>query len=442
MSNKTFKNGIHPDACKEITAGSPIKRLPFAPRIILLLRQHIGKPAKVLCAIGDEVRRGQLVAEADGFVSAPIHSPVNGVIKSIAKTFNQNGELEDAIFIETHENNSSLDWKKDINSDLLNLSSPELIKLIQKAGIVGLGGAAFPAHVKYSVPAGKVVDTLIVNGSECEPYLTSDYRVMLECPEQIVFGAKLVMRVLGVNKAIIGIEDNKPEAIKALRNATATEREIRVEVCKTKYPQGAEKMLIKALLGREVPSGGLPADAGVVCSNVTTLAEISNLLSTESGMVERVVTITGEGVENPGNYIIPIGTPLSFILDQVGLKTDTYEILFGGPMMGKSVSYLGTPTIKGTSGIVVLTRAELSGKITYNEINPCIRCGECLKVCPMHLNPSQLGRLGRKRKYKEMVEKYHLNDCFECGCCTYVCTAGIPLVQQFKIAKQVIKGGF
>ncbi|MGI6525343.1 MAG: electron transport complex subunit RsxC [Bdellovibrionota bacterium] len=438
MTTKTFSHGIHPEDKKEITADKAIERLPYPPRIILFLSQHIGKPAKAVVNVGDEVTQGMMVAEADGIVSAPIFSPVNGVVKALANALDQDGKLAPAIFIEPSAEPAKKfdDFKLDALDDL---SVDEIIKRIREAGLVGLGGAAFPTHVKYTIPEGKKVDTFIANGCECEPYLTSDYRIMLERPEDVILGVRYSMKALGVARAIIGIEDNKPEAIAALRKAVAGVDGISVEVCKTKYPQGAEKMLIKALLGREVPSGGLPADVGVVCANVTTLAEIASLVPAKRGLFERVVTVTGGGVESPGNYIIPVGTPLSFILEHVGLTADTYEVIFGGPMMGKTVSYLGTPTTKGTSGIVVLTRPKLGGKIVYNEIHPCIRCGDCLRACPMKLNPSQLGRLGRKNRYEEMADKYHLNDCFECGCCSFTCTAQIPLVQQFRIAKQVLR---
>jgi len=444
---KTFAHGIHTYDAKDLTANLAIKRLPISPRLILLLSQHIGSPAKPIVKEGEQISYGQVIAEASAHCSAPIHAPVTGIVKSIAQAINQAGKLAPAIFIEPDKDfiaNESYDAQNStskvyppVDDVLAKLSREDILARLKDSGLVGLGGAAFPTHVKFYIPENKKVDTLIINACECEPFLTSDYRIMLEYTDWLILGIKFAMKALGIHRAIIGIEDNKPEAITIL-NARINS-EIKLEVCKTKYPQGAEKMLIKALLNREVPTAGLPLDVGVVCANVSTITALAYLISNNVGLTKRVVTVTGDGIEKVGNYLIPFGTPLSFILEHVGLKTDTYEVLFGGPMMGSAVMYLGTPTTKGTGGIVVLKRPNLTKQLAYNKINPCIRCGECLNVCPMHLNPSQLGRLGHAKHYQEMSEKYHLFDCFECGCCTYVCTAAIPLVQQFRVAKQILR---
>jgi electron transport complex protein RnfC len=291
--------------------------------------------------------------------------------------------------------------------------------------------------VKFTPPEGKKIELLIVNACECEPYLTADDQVMRESSDDIIAGTLLALRALEAKRAIIAIESNKPEAIAIMTQAAEGYENISVEACETKYPQGAEKMLTRALLNKDIPSGGLPADIGVMASNVTTLAEIGALLPIKQGIIERVITITGHGVEKPGNYLIPIGTPLNFILEHVGLKEDASEVVLGGPMMGKGASFLETPITKGVSGIVVLTKAELGKQAEPQKIYPCIKCAECVEACPIHLNPSKLGILARKNEFQTMEEDYHLYDCFECGCCSYVCPSNIPLVQYFRIAKQV-----
>jgi electron transport complex protein RnfC len=433
--HKTFPHGVHPREAKEATSGRPIRRFPFAPFLVLMLSQHAGKPARPVVREGQEVVRGQPVAEADGFVSVPIHAPAAGVIKRIGPTLDADGKMSQAIILETFPGSDQrTNWGRTV--DVERLSGEEIVRAIQETGMVGLGGAAFPTHVKFTPPEGKHVDTLIVNGCECEPYLTADHRVMLEYTDEILLGTRLVTRALGAERAIIAIESNKPDAAEAFRARAGVNGEVSVEVLETKYPQGAEKMLATALLNREIPSGGLPVDVGIMCSNVTTLAEIGTLLPRGQGLIERVITITGEAVERPGNYMMPVGTPLAFALEQVGLQGEGREVIFGGPMMGKGVAFMETPITKAVSGILVLGKPQLAAK---RRIYPCIRCGECVRSCPMHLNPSALGILARKNEFEPMGEDYHLFDCFECGCCSYVCPSNIPLVQQFRIAKQVIR---
>ncbi len=436
MSLPTFPRGIHPPDEKAITGGKAIRRFPFAPYLVLFLSQHLGKPSKAVVEEGQEVRRGELVAQADGFMSVPIHAPAAGVIKAVTKILDFNGKMAPAIVLIPHPGSpQEVEVGNPVNVD--SLSAKELAAAVQGMGMVGLGGAAFPTHVKLTPPKGAKVDTLIINGCECEPYLTSDHRVMVERPEKVVLGTKLIAKTLGVERSIIAIENNKPDALAALSRAAAGEKSISVEAVETKYPQGAEKMLAKALLNREIPSGGLPAHVGIMVSNVATAAEMGELLPAGRGLIERVVTVSGKGVKRPGNYIIPLGTPLDFILKTLGLEGNARQVIFGGPMMGKAVTYLETPTTKGLTGIVVLADGEIEPM--EDEISPCIRCASCVEVCPIHLNPSRLGILAKKNLFEKMRDEYHLLDCFECGCCSYVCPSNIPLVHQFRLAKGMLR---
>jgi electron transport complex protein RnfC len=290
--------------------------------------------------------------------------------------------------------------------------------------------------MKLVIPDDKTVDTLIVNGCECEPYLTCDHRIMLEHPKTLIRGIHYAMRATATQQAIIGIEDNKMDAVEVLRNELSKGSAIQVEVVESKYPQGSEKMLIKSLLKREVPIGGLPADVGVVVNNVGTLAALGQLLAQGHGLIERVITVAGPGIEKPGNYLVPLGTPIRYILEQVGYQSARTEFILGGPMMGSAVCAMDTPVTKGTSGLLVLNEPSIDEKDRHTTW-PCIRCARCVQACPMHLNPSTLGQLAAKRRYKEMAEHYSLNNCFECGCCSYVCPSNIPLVQYFRIAKAI-----
>jgi electron transport complex protein RnfC len=436
--HKTFPHGVHPPEPpwgKARTRELPIRRFPFAPFLVLLLSQHAGRPAVPVVREGEEVQRGQPVAAAGGFVSAPIHAPATGIIRKIGHALDMNGKMAPAIVLEPFPGSEQqVAWGTPV--DVEALSGAQIVASIQQMGMVGLGGAAFPAHVKFTPPKGKQVDTLIVNGCECEPYLTADHRVMLEYPDEVLLGTRLVKKALGARQAILAIEDNKPDAAALYRERLDGAGAVRVEVLATKYPQGAEKMLTKALLNREIPSGGLPADIGVMVSNVTTLAEIGTLLPRGQGLIERVITIGGHGVERPGNYLVPVGTPLQFILEQVGMTGPGREVVFGGPMMGKGVAFLETPITKGVSGILVLDAGEL---VPAQKVYPCIRCAQCVESCPMHLNPSSLGLLASRYAFDAMAESFHLFDCFECGCCSYVCPAHIPLVQLFRGAKEVLR---
>lgn len=433
--HKTFAHGVHPPYAKDATRHRPIRRFPFAPFLVLLLSQHAGKPARPVVREGQEVMRGQPVAEADGFVSAPIHAPATGVVKKIGFALDAGGKMAPAIVMEPFPgSDQEMAWGEPVDADAL--APAEIVRRIQAMGMVGLGGAGFPAHVKFTPPKGQSVDTLIVNGCECEPFLTADHRVMVEYPDRVLAGTRLVKKALGAERAIIAIEANKPDAVAAFRELPGLNGSISVEVLETKYPQGAEKMLTAALLKREIPSGGLPAQAGVMVSNVTTVAEIGTLLPRGQGLIERVITVGGQGVTRPGNYLIPVGTPLSFVLEQVGVEGGAREVLFGGPMMGRGVAFVETPITKPVSGILVLTAPELP---RAGRTRPCIKCGYCVTACPMHLNPSMLGILARKEQFEAAADHYRLFDCFECGCCAFVCPSNIPLVQHFRVAKEIVR---
>lgn len=425
--------GVHVPEFKDLTCHLPIRRMPFAPMLVVPLSQHAGAPAKAIVKPGQEVVRGEPIAEAGGFVSVPMHAPVTGKVDRIALAPSAKGDLAPAIYIKTYLS-ASQEVLYGAPQDIERMTPDEIVRAVQATGVVGLGGAAFPTHVKLKVPEGRKIDTVVVNGCECEPYLTTDHRIMLEQPEAVLHGARVAMRAVGAAKAVVGVEDNKMDAVEALRKANNGNREIEIQPVAAKYPQGAEKMLVKVLLGREIPSQGLPSEIGVGVFNVATLAQIGDLLPNSQGLIERVITITGPGVTKPGNYLIPIGTPLRFALEFAGCTDEAASVILGGPMMGASVGSFDLPVTKGVSGILILTRGTVNGN---SRVFPCIHCAACVDICPMQLNPSKLGMLAGKSRYEEMETDYHLNDCFECGCCSYVCPAHIPLVQQFRVAKQL-----
>ncbi|MCD6575473.1 electron transport complex subunit RsxC [Candidatus Aerophobetes bacterium] len=430
MRTKTFKQGIHPSEEKELSRDKKIESIPLPSKVIVPLSQHTGAPCKPLIDKKDAVERGQKIGDVDAFISCPVHSPLKGKVISIEKHPHPTlGEAE-AIIIEVEEDEKGENRWSEKEVDLSSLSPEEIRKRVREAGIAGMGGAAFPTHVKLSPPSGKNIDSVILNGCECEPYLTADYRLMMERAEDCLFGLKAIMRATGAQKGYIGIEDNKKDAIKIMKSLTSGENEIEVVPLKTKYPQGGEKMLIKAILGREVPSGGLPLDVGVVVNNVGTAIAICEALKKGKPLIERVITVTGKGVEKPSNLLVPIGTPLRDILNYCGLKDNAKAIIMGGPMMGISQYSLDCPVIKGTSGILVLTEDEVS----EDEEQPCIRCARCVDHCPMGLFPTTLAKLVKAERWEELGE-YNIMDCIECGCCTYVCPSKIPIVQLIKWGK-------
>jgi len=433
FGRKTFSHGVHPPEYKADTAARPIRRLPFAPRMVIPLSQHFGAPAVPVVHPGQEVLRGEPIARADGFVSVPLHAPATGIVEEIKLMPSARGPKVESIILRAHAG-ASQRVLYGAEQDPQRMSPQELVQAIQDSGMVGLGGAGFPTHVKLTVPPEHSVDTLVVNGCECEPFLTTDHRIMLEYTDDMIAGIRMAMRASGTVRAVIGVEDNKLDAIEAIQKRLRPDDPITVVPVQTKYPQGSEKLLIKVLLGREVPSGGFPFQVGVVVNNVGTLAEIGRLLPRGEGLVERVVTIAGPEVKKPGNYLVPLGTPLRFILEQVGYFGDASHLILGGPMMGTTVASLDVPITKPVSGLVVLPKRSANDR---GRLHPCIKCGRCVDACPVHLNPSHLGKLAAKRRYGEMAENFHLNDCFECGCCSYVCPSNIPLVQYFRIAKSV-----
>jgi len=431
---KTFPHGIYPVEHKEWTADKPIRRLPFAPVLVLPLAQHRGAPSQPLVQVGQEVVRGEPIARAAGFVSVPMHAPATGVIQAIDLAPTPEGPKTMAIYLKVYQADPQ-QVLFDTGHDIDSMTNEEVVAAVQEAGLVGLGGAAFPSHVKLMPPKDAVIDTIIVNGCECEPYLTCDHRVMLEQTDALLRGIRLIMRVTGAKRAIIGVEDNKLNAVDQIRAKLPANLPITAEAVESKYPQGAEKMLIKSLLGKEVPVGGLPAHVGVAVFNVGTLAQIGDLLPKGRGLIERVVTVSGPAVANPGNFMVPIGTPVRFLLNHVGTKATLGQVILGGAMMGMSVSSIDVPVTKGVSGIVALERDE--DDPTRRQVYPCIKCGECLKACPINLNPSMLGELAQAREYGLMAQGYNLDQCFECGSCAYVCPSNIPLTQYFRIAKSI-----
>lgn len=430
----SFRHGVHPPDSKGLTAAIPIRRMPFPDQIILPLRQHAGNPAKPLVSPGDHVERCDKVAEADGFVSVPIHSSGAGTVRAIQRWPHPDGSLAEAVIIDLDQYSPQVPRPRMI-PQWEGLDPAEVIRAVQDAGVVGLGGAAFPTHVKLSPPKDVNLEFLLVNGVECEPYLTTDHRLMVERPERVHLGIRIMMKTLGVERCVVGVEKNKPDAIEALRRTAPDDLDVAIEPLTVKYPQGAEKMLIKAVTGREVPAGKLPMHVGVVVQNVGSLSAIAEVFDTGFPLVERVVTVTGPGVRKPANLIIPVGTMLREVLDYCGgLTDDVNEIVFGGPMMGFSQPDLDAPIIKGTTGIVALTKAQAHPETVY----PCIKCGHCLDSCPVFLNPSLLGILAQAGRYEEMAE-HDLMTCMLCGCCSYVCPSNIPLSQMFAMGKTMLR---
>jgi len=413
----------------------PIRQFPFSPVIILPTAQHLGKPSEIIIREGQEVARGQILANATGYMSVPLHSPVSGRIRKITNVPTISGKMVPGIIIEPFAA-SGQEVMEGNPVDVNHATPEEILKAIQDAGIVGLGGAAFPTHVKLKVPEGKVCEDLLINGIECEPFLTTDHRVMLEQAEDIFMGIRYLLRATQAKQVIIGIEANKQDAADYLTGLIPEDLPLKVKVVPVKYPQGAEKMLITSILGKEIPSGGLPIDVKVVVVNVATTAEIGRLLPHGRGIQERVITITGPGVSKKGNYRIAIGTPLRFVLEQVGVEDTVSEVYMGGPMMGVAVSNLDISIVKGTSGIVVFTEREAKKD---PKVYPCIKCGACVDACPISLNPSKLGILAKYEEYDKMAEQYNLLDCFECGSCSYVCPSHIPLVQYFRLSKTIVR---
>lgn len=429
---KTFpKGGVHP-AENKLSKGKKIEKLNMPETVTIPISQHIGAPAVPVVNKGDIVKIGQLIAKSGGFVSANIHSSVSGKVLKIEPSMDASGYKRMSIIIKVEGE----EYEPDIDlSDTLvkecSLNADEIKKRIADKGIVGLGGATFPTHVKLSVPPGKTAEHLVINAVECEPYLTADHQLMMEKPDEILVGCSIMAKAIGVNKVLIGIENNKPDAIKLFKEKAVSFNNIEIYALKVKYPQGGEKQLIKALINREVPSGGLPIDVGCVVQNVGTAFAVYEAVQKNKPLYERVVTVTGKNVKNPVNLLAKVGTPISELIELAGgLPEDTGKIVNGGPMMGKAVNNQQIPVTKGTSGILLFPNKLAKRPEVYN----CIRCSRCTHVCPMNLEPHLLKNLSNKSLWEEL-EKERVLDCIECGSCSYTCPAGIPLLDYIRLGK-------
>ncbi len=431
---RTFRHGVHPPELKELTEREKIRRMPFPDEVVLPLSQHTGKPAVPIVTAGDRVERGDTLARADGFVSSPVHASASGKVKAVELWPHPDGTYKPAIRIAVDRYSAQAPRPRMVPR-WEGLSPKQVVQAVQNAGVVGLGGAAFPTHVKLSPPDDVKLDAILINGCECEPYLTTDHHIMAEYPERVHMGLRIMMHTLGVDRAMIGIEKNKPDAIEAIRATLPSDLNVTVHPLTVKYPQGAEKMLIRALLGREVPSGKLPLHVGVVVQNVGSCAAIAEVFDTGLPLIERIVTVTGLGVKRPSNLIVPVGTKVGELIETCGgLTEDAHEIVFGGPMMGAPQASLDVPITKGVTGVIVLSKDETKRKESY----PCIRCGRCLDACPVFLNPQLLGQMALAGQYME-TEEHHIWDCMLCGCCSYVCPSNIPLSQLFQVTRSAIR---
>lgn len=430
---KTFpKGGVHPPENK-LSADKRIETFDIPKQVAIPLHQNLGAPSKVLVKKKDKVKVGQIIAQAGGFVSSNIHSSVSGTVLKIDNVIDASGYKKPAVIINVDgdEWEETIDRSEAIDNNI-KLTPEEIVKKTAEMGIVGLGGATFPTQVKLSIPKGQTCEFLIINGVECEPYLTSDHRLMLEHGKELIIGTKILMKALGVNKAYIGIENNKPDAIEHLQSIMGSDASIEIVPLKVQYPQGGEKQLIKAVTGREVPSGGLPIHVGVVVQNVGTTYAVYEAVQKNKPLFERVVTVTGKSVSNPGNYKVRIGTSTELLIEKAGgLPSDTGKVINGGPMMGKALKITDTPVTKGTSGILIMKNDEAKRE----RVMPCIKCSKCISVCPQGLEPYLLMNLADKKMWED-AEKQHNMDCIECGSCSYICPSARPLLDYIRYGKQ------
>lgn len=424
-----FAGGVHPPEFKIYTDHKPIVEFPLPGSVVVPLQQHIGAPSEVLVNEGDTVKSGQQISQPRGFVSIPSHASISGTVKSIAPFPHPQGQEVMSVLIEGDGNDTLAESIQD-DPDYGDLPVEELKKRIADAGLAGMGGAGFPTHVKLSPPPEKKIDTAILNGSECEPFLTADHRLMVEQAAEILSGFKTIMKILGVDRGYVGIEDNKPDAIEEMRRVAKDYPGIDVIALRVKYPQGAEKQLIYAATGRSVPPGKLPMEVGCVVSNVGSAKAVYDAVALRKPLIERIVTVTGAVVE-PQNLRVRIGTPVRSLIDFCGgFPSPVGKVLVGGPMMGVAQYTLDAPVVKGTSGIVVLR----DNKVNIVEPDPCIKCGSCVNVCPMHLMPCMLEGFILNKKW-EAASEFDVTDCIECGSCSYICPAGRRLVQSIRYGK-------
>lgn len=431
MSRTFPKGGVHPPDNK-LTAGIPVETLPLPETAVVLLSQHIGAPAEPVVTVGEKVLTGQLIGRAAGFISANVHSPVSGVVSAVGLVADGSGMRRMAVTIKVEGD----EWMPQIDRSErfvkgCPLSPEEIVAKVAEAGIVGLGGAAFPTQVKLTPLAGRQAEILIINGAECEPYLTADHRLMLEKGREVLTGASILAKALGVEKTYIGIENNKRDAIEHLRRAAQDFLAMEVVTLKTRYPQGGEKQLIAAVTGRRVPSGKLPVDVGVVVHNTATAFAVYEAVQKNKPLIERIVTVTGKNVRKPSNFLVRIGTPVSALIDAAGgLPNDTVKVINGGPMMGRAMSDTDAAVVKATGGVVVM-----NGKQALRRTETaCIMCAKCVDVCPMGLAPYLLSKMSQKQMWED-AQRNGVGDCIECGSCAYICPASLPLLDWVRLGK-------
>lgn len=432
MGISTFKGGVHPYDGKDLAKDQPIRRIKPKEILVYPLSQHIGAPASPIVAVGDTVLRGQKIAEAGGFVSAPVFASVSGTVKAIEPRHVATGDLVNSIIIENDGEMKETDFHG--VEDVASLSKEQIIEKVKEAGVVGMGGAGFPTHVKLSPKEPDKIEFIIANCAECEPYLTADYRRMLENPEELIGGMKIVLRLFDHAKGILGVEDNKPDCIQKLKELTKDEERIEVMPLKTKYPQGGERQLIYATTGRSINSKMLPADAGCIVDNVETLVAINRAVKEGKPVMDRIFTVTGDAVANPGNFEYCIGMSYAEILEEAGgFKENPEKMISGGPMMGFAVFSLEIPTTKTSSSLLCFKKDDVSA----SEVTACINCGRCVSVCPEQIVPSRLAKMSQFHD-SESFEKWNGMECIECGSCSYICPAKRPLAQYIKTMKKQI----
>lgn len=432
MGISTFKGGVHPYDGKDLAKDQPIRRIKPKEILVYPLSQHIGAPASPIVAVGDTVLRGQKIAEAGGFVSAPVFASVSGTVKAIEPRHVATGDLVNSIIIENDGEMKETDFHG--VEDVASLSKEQIIEKVKEAGVVGMGGAGFPTHVKLSPKEPDKIEFIIANCAECEPYLTADYRRMLENPEELIGGMKIVLRLFDHAKGILGVEDNKPDCIQKLKELTKDEERIEVMPLKTKYPQGGERQLIYATTGRAINSKMLPADAGCIVDNVETLVAINRAVKEGKPVMDRIFTVTGDAVANPGNFEYCIGMSYAEILEEAGgFKEDPEKMISGGPMMGFAVFSLEIPTTKTSSSLLCFKKDDVSA----SEVTACINCGRCVSVCPEQIVPSRLAKMSQFHD-SESFERWNGMECIECGSCSYICPAKRPLAQYIKTMKKQI----